>query len=129
MRHLAPFALLALLAAPAAAQEALTAEEFEDFVTGKTLGYALGSEPYGVERYTEGRRVLWAFVGDECVEGEWYPKGEDICFYYPDYEDEQCWRFSFAADGGLQARFSGPGSSDVLYSLSEVPLICPGYGV
>ncbi|MGZ9811775.1 hypothetical protein ACXN5S_15030 [Pseudoroseicyclus sp. H15] len=122
-------ALLALLlASPAAAQDAMTADEFEAFVTGKTLGYASGDEPYGVERYTEGRRVLWAYVGDECIEGEWYPKGEDICFVYPDFGDEQCWRFTMNA-GELTARFTGEGSSQTVYSVSEAPLICPGYGV
>ncbi|WP_373353861.1 hypothetical protein [Pseudoroseicyclus sp. CXY001] len=128
LRHALCPALLALLVAGPATAEPMSAEEFEAYVTGKTFGYASGGEPYGVERYTEGRRVLWAFVGDECVEGEWYPRGEDICFFYPDFDDEQCWQFELSG-GGLTARFTGEGATGMVYSVSEAPLICPGYGV
>ena len=69
MRWLIPFALLAV---PAAAQEAMTADEFDAYVTGKTLTYSDGGPPYGIEEYRPGREVSWRFVDDEVALGGAY---------------------------------------------------------
>ena len=116
-----------LLALPAAAQDAMTADEFEAYVTGKTLTYSAGGPPYGVEEYRPGRTVSWRFTDSECQNGVWYPKGEDICFAYEDDpEDEKCWRFTLGPEG-LVARFTSDPSDLTLYEVEQgEELLCPG---
>ena len=109
----------------------MTATEFEAYATGKTLTYGLGGEVYGIEQYLPGRRVLWAFKGDECRKGYWYEAGQDICFVYEkDPEGPQCWTFH-RIDGGIRARFTGdPGGADLSeVTQSSSPLICAGPGL
>jgi hypothetical protein len=124
------------LAAPAWAQDPVTAEEFEQMVEGRTLTYGeAGQPPYGIEHYFANRRVAWAYLGeDECLEGEWYAEGPEdspaICFVYEDDLAPQCWRF-FREGEGLRAVFLNDGGSTVLYELVEETggLVCGGVGV
>lgn len=123
------FIALALAALPAGAEDAgkpLTAEEFDAYVTGKTLSYSDGEQVWGTEQYLPGRRVVWAFSKDICQYGTWYQKGSEICFVYDDNPEPQCWTFWHKADG-LAALYSG----DSATQLSEVeqstePVGCPG---
>ena len=129
MRHL--IVLLALAAGPALAQTAMSAEEFESYVEGRTLTFGIaGGEPYGVERYMADRRVIWSFIGDECKQGVWYEEAGDICFVYDDEESPHCWQF-FRDEDGLRAVFTSDPGSTVLYEVQDddQPLICPGFGV
>lgn len=105
---------------------ALGAAEFGAIVTGHTFTWLADGEPYGVERYAEGQRVIWAFLGDRCQEGKWYQRADLICFHYPAQDVEQCWRFSKAPDGALMARFAGDPASP-LYTVEQSALICPDY--
>lgn len=124
------------LALPVAAEEAVTAEEFEAMVVGRTLTYgAPGAPPYGIEHYFPNRRVTWAWLGtNECIEGEWYAEeqaeGPAICFVYEDDLDPQCWRF-FREGDGLRAVFLADGGGTVLYEMAEEEsgLVCGGVGV
>ena len=128
--------LLLVLASPAAAQDQVTAEEFEELVEGRTLTYGAEGDPaYGIEYYRPNRRVTWAFLGtDQCLEGTWYPEGPAdspaICFVYEDDAEPQCWRF-FREGEGLRAEFLNDGGSTVLYELVEekAGLVCGGVGV
>lgn len=118
--------LLCLFPLPALA--AMTGEEFDAFVTGKTLTYAEGSQVYGIEEYLPGRRVRWAFLSDQCQEGTWYEKAGQICFVYEGRpEDPQCWIFE-EQSGRLSARFVGDEDGRQLYVVdqSDTPLICRG---
>lgn len=128
MRHL--LLALALLPAPLRADTPLSPEDFEAEVTGRTLTYATPDGPYGVERYMDGRRVIWGFVGGDCFEGVWFPQDDAICFAYDAIEEVQCWRFWRDDDGdGLVAEFTGAGGG-TLFELTEdgVPLVCGGVG-
>lgn len=126
---------LALLPAPALAERALTAEAFEAIVEGRTLTYgAQGSEPYGMEHYFAGRRVAWAWAGDDsCKWGEWYQEGPDsdpaLCFVYEDDPEPKCWRI-FKDGDRLRATFLNDGGSTALYEIVEEPgaLVCGGVG-
>lgn len=129
--------LLLALATPALGQEALTAEEFEAIVTGRTLTYGeAGQPPYGIEHYFPNRRVAWAWLeSEECIEGFWYQRGpaQDpaICFEYEDDLEPQCWRV-FREGNGLRAEFLNDGQGgQVLYEIVEEPggLVCGGVGV
>lgn len=120
--------LLAVLPTLTLAEVPMTGAEFDAYTMGKTLSYAVGSEPYGIEQYLAGRRVVWAFVGTECRRGSWYEAGEQICFVYDDAPgDQQCWLF-FQGNGRLTARFvSTPdGTELVAVDQSPDPMFCPG---
>lgn len=135
--HLLPLiALLAGLAGAAAARDGvpegaapMTAEAFEAMTTGRTMTYGIGGEPYGIERYMAGRRVIWAFLGGECREGRWFEDEDRICFVYDDAPGElHCWRF-FEAESGLMARLAGEeGDVGAVVEVKESPepMHCPG---
>ncbi len=134
-RRLSLAALIIVLAhSPLAAQDAapLTAEEFDAATVGRTMYYNSGSGAYGAEQYLPGRRVLWAFTGDICETGEWYPQDEFICFVYETFQSPQCWTF-FAGPGGLTARFQGDAASEPLVAVQEsdqpLPCTAPNLGV
>ncbi|WP_336461730.1 hypothetical protein [Frigidibacter sp. MR17.24] len=123
--------------APAATTEAadeakpLTAEEFDALSVGRTLTYAAGGRVYGTEQYLPNRRVIWAFTGDVCKSGHWFPEGDEICFAYEDVADLQCWTF-FQTPGGIAAKFRGDPAGDPLIAVqdSDQPLPCmPDVGV
>lgn len=129
MRRVLPLlALPALLAGPALAQDAMTAAEFEAYVEGHTLTFGSGGPPYGAEEYRPGRRVRWTASDGVCIEGTWYPKGQEICFRYDEIvEGEKCWRFTRGADG-LSATFTSDPDDFTAYEIerSDEPLNCPG---
>lgn len=105
----------------------LNAEAFDARTLGRTITYFSGGQPYGVEQYLPGRRVLWAFTADICKEGTWFQAGAFICFDYKDENGLQCWTFHDAPQG-LVARFQGDSGSEPLISLQESPepLACQG---
>ena len=120
-------ACLAAALPAAAAQSPMTAEEFEDYTTGKTLYFFSQGEAYGVEEYHENRRVRWSFLDGDCKEGAWYPQGEQICFVYEDNPTPQCWTFYRERDG-LRALFEGRETGTELYEAgeSDEPMMCLG---
>jgi hypothetical protein len=133
LANMRPFLLPALFAFATTAQggEALSLEEFERLVAGKTLHFTEGGAPYGSEQFFAGRRSLWHYAGDaECASGTWRPKGEAICFRYDHLTREICWRI--IRDGGaIFAELHG--SQDAgrleLGFVDETPLPCPQTGV
>lgn len=105
----------------------LTPDEFDAYVTGHTMFYNSGNTPYGAEQYLPGRKVVWAFTGDDCLKGEWHPDGAFVCFTYEDKSGEQCWTFYRSADG-LSARFKGDPAGTPLVAVrqSPAPMACMG---
>ncbi|SES32193.1 hypothetical protein SAMN04490244_110111 [Tranquillimonas rosea] len=120
--------LVFALALPASAQSPMSAAEFEDYVSGKTLTFATGGVTYGMEEYLSDRRVRWSFLDGECKEGVWYQRGEQICFEYEDGTGPQCWTFYRDAGSGLRARFAGDPAGTELYETeaTDAPMQCPG---
>lgn len=123
---LALFAGFALVPA-VAAETPMTAAEFENYVTGRTLTFGIDGVPYGIEQYRPGRRVLWSFIGDECTEGVWYEKNSQICFVYEHDPTPQCWTF-FQTENGLRARFESDTPSADSYEVEQTrqPMLCAG---
>ncbi|MBK0326731.1 hypothetical protein I5535_05420 [Rhodobacteraceae bacterium F11138] len=123
-RYLIP---LCLLAAPAFAQDTMSAEEFDTYTRGKTLYYGFQGEPYGVERYLNGRRVIWSFLDGKCKEGVWYEESGQICFLYEDRLDPQCWTFSQSGTG-LIARFENTPEETEIYDARNMDkeMLCYG---
>jgi len=122
--------LVAVSATPSGAADlgpALTAEEFDAATVGRTLYYNSGGTPYGAEQYLSGRRVIWAFTGDDCKRGHWYEEAGEICFVYEDRPDPQCW--TFHRNGrGLIAQFRGDPAGMPLVAVEESPkpMACMG---
>lgn len=105
----------------------LTGSEFEAYTTGKTLTFSQLGQVYGAEQYMPGRKVRWAFKGDQCRNGEWYEEAGLICFTY-DYDPiPQCWNF-WRQDGRLTGLFMGdaPGTELSEVAQSPDPLACAG---
>jgi hypothetical protein len=124
----APVVAVSVPAVSAQAADApITAEAFEALSVGRTLTYSLEGKVYGTEQYLLGRRVLWAFEGDECRTGLWFEDEGRICFVYDQASDPQCWTY-FRDAGGLKARFAGdpPGSEAAAVAEIPGPMDCPG---
>jgi hypothetical protein len=123
-----PLVLMILcVAQPASAQQALTAEGFDAYTRGKTLYYGHEGEPYGVERYLDGRRVIWSFLDGDCKDGIWYEDNGHICFIYENQTDPQCWTFS-KGPKGLIAQFENNPESTDLYEAQDIgeKMLCYG---
>lgn len=121
------FSLMLCPSVLAAAENPMSAAEFDAYATGKTLTFSQSGQVYGAEQYLSGKRVLWAFTNDECREGRWYEDAGHICFVYEHDATPQCWTF-WQGDNGLNARFEGdgPGSELSEVAQSPEPLLCAG---
>ena len=119
---------LTCLSLPLAAQTPMTAAEFEAYVTGRTLTFGFEGQAYGVEEFRPGRRTTWAFMGEDCREGHWFDRDEQICFIYDDMPaQEHCWIF-WRGENGLNARFMSEEDGTELYEVQQSarPLMCLG---
>jgi len=121
-------ACLAVL--PAAAQDVMSAADFEAYVEGRTLTYHDQGVAYGIEQYLPGRKVRWAYIGDECWDGYWYEEAGNICFVYERSPEPKCWQFT-RRSGRLSAMFVGSDDGLELYEVmsSDEPLTCLGPNV
>ena len=120
-------AALILLASPSLAQSPMTGDEFDAFVTGKTMDYIAQGQLFGREVYLPGRRVRWAFTYDECKTGSWYADGPHICFLYDGDPEPKCW--TVWVDGeGLAASYitDTPEIAPRQVLETDQPLACEG---
>ena len=139
-RFIATALLILSLATPVAAQEGgtattgdetiMSAEVFEDYVSGTTLYFSRRGAPYGAEQYFSDRRVIWSFFDGTCERGAWYNEGDTICFAYETQSSPQCWHF-LEKSGERRARVIGadPANDLVVAGQDQVALNCPGPGV
>lgn len=118
---------LCLIAGPVLAQSPMDADAFDSYTRGKTLYYGYEGQAYGVERYLDGRRVIWSFLDGKCREGIWYEEAGQICFVYEDRLDAQCWAFT-ETSRGLVARFENSPNETELYEAQEndTEMLCYG---
>ena len=102
----------------------MTTEEFEAFSTGQTLDYWIDGAFWGSERHLSGRRTLDADAEGPCRQGEWFPKGDMICFVYAGETGEHCWQFF--RDGPRVLAEPSDGGLLTEVTLADQPLSCPG---
>ncbi len=116
----------ACAAQAATAQEILSAEAFDAYVTGTTVTYAHDGHIYGVEQYLPDRQVIWREVGGTCQKGVWFEQDGHICFSYGPDLPLQCWQF-FSTGSTLGARVAGDPEGLWLYEVEQrdAPLDCP----
>lgn len=123
---------LALGASTVQAEEALTLEQFEAFVAGRTFTFArTGEAPYGIEAYGPNRQVVWAIFDNECKDGTYYALDTGlICFFYPvnGSDNGDCWWF-FKNGLGMTAISDEGIPFDVEPTSESVPCIGPLLGV
>lgn len=128
------FALSAALSltglATNAAGTPLSAQEFEDYTSGKTVTYANRAGHAGEETYLDGRRVLWADDEGVCSDGTWYQMGEMICFDYGEGTVPQCWWF-YLENHGLRAEFVDGSADSTLFETGrdDEPIECRAPGI
>jgi hypothetical protein len=110
-----------------AEDQPLAGEAFAKATIGRTFFYSRDGLSYGAEQYLPGRQVIWAFSGDDCMKGYWYPEDHDICFVYEDAPDPQCWTFR-KEGAGLNAQFRGDTQNAPLIATrsSPEPMTCMG---
>ncbi|TXI06742.1 MAG: hypothetical protein E6Q73_00190 [Pseudorhodobacter sp.] len=122
---------LCLTLTPAWAEVPLSAAEFEARTAGRTLTYAQDGRISGREQYLAGRRVIWAFTGEECKYGVWdEPVPGLICFAYEDApEQQECWRFYDRAGGLVAQSELAPEGVLAVMEQSDTGMICGGLGV
>ncbi|NBD28670.1 MAG: hypothetical protein GVY31_01360 [Alphaproteobacteria bacterium] len=119
---------LALLPLSALAETPMTGDEFDAYMTGKTLTFSANGLPYGIEYYAPSRRVIWSFIDGDCVMGEWYEDDGAICFVYENDPQPKCWAV-FRDAGGIRAEFLDGTGDSVIYEVEESePLICDNMG-
>ena len=132
MRYALICASCLTLAMPAVAEDAppITADQFDAYVTGKTLTYEQFGEIYGTEEYLPNRRVRWQVTGDLCKYGHWYEKDGLICFTYEYSQGEHCWAF-WEEEGGLRALATNALPGEELSEVKDAPqrLNCPALDV
>jgi len=122
------FVLILMAVLPTTVSAGMSASEFEDYVTGRTLTYSDRGVIYGVEEYLSDRRVRWAYSGDQCQDGIWYETNGQICFVYENNPDApQCWIFTNNGER-LSAVFAGAEDGRELYEAqkSDEPMVCLG---
>lgn len=121
-----------VLTLPAHAETPMTGPEFDANVTGRTVTYDYGGGLFGTEEYLPERQVRWAFEGDTCVYGIWYPSGDEICFLYSNDPTPQCWLY-FLEGGAIRGRYMGEGGGwEILESgrtAQGLPCAGPDVGV
>lgn len=120
-------ATLAVSALPVLAAEPMTADEFDAYVTGKTLTYSQYGSAFGVEEYLPGRKVRWRFSEDQCQYGSWFARDDLICFVYEYDPTEHCWTFWREGEGLSALSVNDlPGSELSEVAQSANGLNCPG---
>ncbi|MEO0389038.1 MAG: hypothetical protein AAF281_16220 [Pseudomonadota bacterium] len=121
-------ALSLLLLPPALAAQIVPPAEFEALSAGKTLTFERNGVFYGAEQYGTRRDSLWQYSDTQCVEGIWFPAGDQLCFLYDGQTQAQCWLFERRGND-LFARLGGTPPEDTseirLSEISEEPLACP----
>lgn len=121
--------LLLLLPLSVQAQERrLTATEFQELVSGRTLSFDRHGKPFGAEQYFPDKRVIWAFEDGTCQFGIWFDNADgQICFAYEGGSGSICWDFSMRSDGVLTARSEGSAPENDLSVSANTPdpIDCP----
>ncbi len=132
MKHPLLAALIAAGVGPAFAETPMTADEFDAYVTGKTLDWLQMGSVFGTEEYLPGRRVHWGPVDETCQVGTWYGEGDNICFLYEGDPEPKCWTVWQDGDG-LTARYltDPPDIEPSVVEETNEPLSCsaPDVGV
>ena len=121
-------AALALLAAPAAAQETMTPDAFLDRAAGRTLTFVSTPDGalVGTEQFLSRSRSVYARADGSCSYGKVTVEGPELCFRYEDDPGRaHCW-WPFAEGGELHVRIADTASDEVqrVARIGDGPVTC-----
>ena len=118
------------LALPAGAETIVSPSEFEALSRGKTMYFSRNGQFYGAEQFYQSRRSLWQYTDGECSDGEWFARGDMVCFVYDHDPTPQCWHF-LEKSGRYAARAEGATAEfDIeMFKIDDEPLDCKGPSV
>lgn len=97
----------AMMASACAAQQQISAGQFETEVAGKTVYTRSDDAVVAGEHHFRDRRVTLLFESGECLSGRWEPRGDQICYVY--HEDPgrwHCWTYHDAGSGARMFRLA-----------------------
>ena len=104
---------------PATAEGRMDAATFDAYVTGRTVTWGFGAGfVHGIERYMDGRRVMWSSETGICQYGVWFESKGDICFRYDGDPARKCWAISHTPDG-LRAIYTSQPSATEIHEMTD----------
>ncbi|WP_308917044.1 hypothetical protein [Jannaschia sp. LMIT008] len=122
-------ALIALLAAPAAAQETpVSPAEFLNLAAGNTLTFVMAGsgDLVGIERFLSRERSIWTRADGTCAYGEITTDDAQVCFLYDDDPLRlHCW-LPFEADGSTFVRSTANAEVQRIAEVGQSLLGCEG---
>ncbi|WP_299211851.1 hypothetical protein [uncultured Tateyamaria sp.] len=119
---------LLFAAAPAAAQDRLTPEQFLDLVANRTASFATfpNRQPVGIEQFLSRDRTVWARANGTCAFGMVTADNGQVCFNYDDDPPgvQHCW-VPFLRDARLfVASTDDLGEVQEVVDISDDPVAC-----
>jgi hypothetical protein len=136
-RYLLLLGLLTLATTPMSqAETLLTAEEFQAYIARDTITYGYSNGVRGTADYGPDRTLTWAFEGEPCFKGQWFPRGDEICFAFEDGTLSACWHMALGPNGIFGTMTAPPSDTPEPLRIFETarsaePLLCrpPDVGV
>ena len=132
MRKIIAAFLISMASAPLlnAEDRIVTPQEFQQLSEGKTMYFSQDGFFFGAEQFYTRKRSLWQNSAKECLDGEWYAKGDLICFEYGLETDPACWRFLKTGEGYVARSEGSTADWDIfMYNIDTKPLDCKGPAV
>lgn len=118
---------LVLCAAPAWAQEQITADAFLDRLAGRTATFVMmgTDELVGIEQFLRRDRTVWARSDGTCAYGTITVDGPLVCFAYDDEPSgrKHCW-FPFERDGTLLVLDDEGDEVQEISRITDTPVFC-----
>lgn len=130
MMRLLFIGLMALMAVPVFAAEAMLGDTFNQTTLGQTYDFSVAGNTYGREIYLPNHQVIWdTLQGETCLYGTWYSTNTAICFVYENQPNTpKCWNIFPEVGGEHIALFENNPNDERPYTMvpTSEPMMCTG---